>query len=685
VTGFPIAEGLEQQIDWIRGRDAFTDIETDDLITGLLAEALNGTLGVEFTSGRFETPKLRFSSDHNDEEIESRFALEAQLRNGAQLPSTRQRSRVGLLNLPRYLLEVPRVAFAAALTSPGEYLLNDAYAVACWSVLIPGLAVLMRPFRLCGDLLQELHTWDTSVHALETLGFDVSPLAAIAPKSGYFLASSEEQIARRGDALAGLTQRVPPDLGARYRAMALSRVATKYYSTLRRDGTNTRKRVLTAPLAPDVTAGCLGDWEQFLEILGEPLPADERIRREPICVEADLDLRAEGPVASINARIDVLERVWDEIDALQAAENLSHKRGVRVLRWTADAELLPRLQVATRDDVRALWGTETATRSIDRIVSCRSPTARMLEGLAPAIGIWDDLLDDAWRVANGYYRLSGSESIDRFEPALAELAAVATPVSRDVIQALLERIQSVHMGIPADDGVSISVSISEAGEVTVGSPERDESPHAAAFIQLRDLVTDARREWADSFLTSFLSERWRAQFTAAAVDYGRRLVERNGKPPTVKQSAPINLINLWFAGEVEPYYQLIGHERVHTQLRSVASVDLEAIVEAAMKALGIAAERPSTLADDESLRWSDTEEDRRHLYLVPHDIRKRVLDVWRALELGEDPDAASVSPGNENEMRSIATALDTTPERAWRALTDVVLELIPAPTSSTVL
>ena len=568
MTGFVDLPDRERRIDWIRHRSDFADPGTSALLTAIFTQALRGLLTVQISDGPRGGISLEGLSGQQKVLVDARFSPDAQLRHGAQLPSTLQRARLGSVHLPRYVRQTPRVAFAAAARSPGEFHVTNTDTVLLWSFLIPAVAIGMRPFRLRADLAVEVETWRDSVADLELLGMRASGLDIIAPGSGYAACGTEEQLRRRQHALDELAEAIPADFGDRYRSLALTRVAETYFDTLRRDGTNTRKRVLTTSLAADLTVGCLGDWERFLDVLGQPLARGERIRRERIEVHAQLDLRSEGPVNDIQTRVNVLRTVWHALDEIQAKADLEEDRSPRLTRWTADDELLPMLPQEIRDAVRELWGEETDTKTIDRIVSCQSPTNRALEALSPAVDLWSTLLDAAWRIASGYYRLTRSGSLKRYEPITTALAELGVPLAAGELERILETLEAAGDKVPEGyASVGFSITIDDDLNVSTAALEKDAAVGREIFSQMRDQITEARRRWAEDNLELFLERRWRSAFEAAAEQYERKLVEREGKPPTVKQSAAVGLINLWFGGHVEPFYEFIGHPREHHQAR----------------------------------------------------------------------------------------------------------------------
>lgn len=336
------------------------------------------------------------------------------------------------------------------------------------------------------------------------------------------------------------------DIGERALTVLCAQLAAAYYGKARRDGRIESARVLTQTTTPLLEA-TLGDWRRLLDYLGEH-PADADAAPVPI---PELALPATPP-SPITERMAVLREWFDFYDARHAALESGGRslEGLIPAHW--DYGLLDRdggpplerrlLTPNLLDAIDKLWGWQVLARYPDTLVRDPRPLGVLGDLVRPAAQLWDEIATTVWRLCFGpYSRFTLNELEEHQAPERKDLAALGAPVDASIYADLLDA-GADHRWLfePTGFGISISITLNEAGEVDfgeVGQQDQDHPDGPAAFVALRDVITAHRRRWLKAYLDCYLDGLWRRDLAEAAASYWQRYRGR-GKPPTLKQALP---------------------------------------------------------------------------------------------------------------------------------------------------
>ncbi len=480
--------------------------------------------------------------------------------------------------------------------------LDTPEAVAVWSLLAPALDLLYAPVTLrtvdagTMDRAEQEALWTGLAVALGTLGLSTSDaFKTVRYGNGWSKLSADARHEALLAYVEALRDGLPADAGARLRHLLQRPLVEKYYARAKADGTALQKRVVPAALRPAFVGAWGGDWRAFVAYLGEAVHPQEHVATAIPSVDlaatptSDLDAVAHATgtttddVAAVAAavfgadalessgpdRADVLRRFWDVFDAAHARQ----RSGDTSLWGLVDSGSLgpspddsgvhghdlyrTRVPSDLVSDIEALWGGHAWTRHPERTVTEWSPHARMAEALGPALAFWEGVALTAWFVCEGPSSRTDLPGLPEYHAReIAALADAGTPVDPAFLRAIAQAERL--LGPPQQVWTDEHTIPSESGLFTIttrsgGGTRRD------GFETVRDLITDARRTWADRYLDGYLRDRERSALEGAAERYHVAVNARGGKPPTLKQAArdAASATNLWLGGDLGAFYRLI--------------------------------------------------------------------------------------------------------------------------------
>jgi hypothetical protein len=480
--------------------------------------------------------------------------------------------------------------------------LDTPEAVAVWSILAPALDLLYAPVTLrtvdagtMGRAEQEA-LWIGLAVALGTLGLATSDaFETIRYGNGWSKLSADARHEALLAYVEALRDGLPADAGTRLRHLLQRPLVEKYYARATAGGAALQKRVVPAALRPAFVGAWGGDWRALVAYLGESVHPQEHVATAIPSVDlaetstSDLDAVAHATgtttddVAAVAAavfgadplepsgpdRVDVLRRFWDVFDAAHARQ----RSGETSLWGLVDSGSLgpspndsgvyshdlyrARVPSDLVSDVETLWGGHVWTRHPERTVTEWSPHARMAEAFGPALAFWEGVALTAWFVCEGPSSRTDLPGLPEYHAReIAALADAGTPVDPAFLRAIAqaERLLGPPQQVWSDEHTIPS----ESGLFTIttrsgGGTRRD------GFEKVRDLITDARRAWADRHLDAYLRARERSALEGAAERYHVAINARGGKPPTLKQAArdAASATNLWLGGDLGAFYRRI--------------------------------------------------------------------------------------------------------------------------------
>ncbi len=456
------------------------------------------------------------------------------------------------------------------LSSKSWVELSDLDAVVCALLLAPVMADLAAIFRLRAGRGPQSEKGKTDEltrcrQAHEALGL---PSDLIRPLLDPTLGRHEVIAARQALILSWSEH--PDDVGARAMALLCARLAGAYYAKARKDGTVQEARVMNTKTKPllDVT---LRTWDSLVSYLGEGLSTADA---QPIAVpEVALPPQPPEPIAE---RMGVLQEWWRLYDLRQAAqqpENTSLAGLVPPL-WDTDPgegyghrpvpdlyrSLLPPELV---ERVEQLWGTGILVRHPGVLIAEPHPFVRFGRLLRPAIEAWDDLASTCWSLCfAGYSRYSLDQLEEQHARVRRELEKVGAPIDLALYRQLREAGRG-HDWLfePRGFNVSVVISLSEQGDVTVGEGDDRPAPAEARplFLTLRSIIDAHRRRWLDDHLDHMLDAVWRDDIGRAGRAYWSRL-RGKGSALTVKQALPdvLEAAERWFNADYGALARTIG-------------------------------------------------------------------------------------------------------------------------------
>lgn len=671
----------------------------DQLLAGAIRASLAGDRVAELSKTRarghqLAVPALSAADRDWTRRSRSRDAVQT---NGFWSVPEKASVRVGPISTPWSLRARGRFGPQVSLDERARLALDAPEAILAWSVLAPAADLLYRPVYLRtveageGDRNAQVAEWAAVAETLDALGVpDLPAFEAVRYGGGWSRLRVEERQQALLDYCAALRDALPDDAGSRLRLLLARPLVEKYYARARKDGTALQKRVVIAALRPALVGVWGGDWTAFVAYLGERVHGQEHVATALPSLDlagppsADLDAVAAATgttpdaVAAVAAsvlgsdtlapadgpdRVGVLRAFWDVFDAEHARQTArtgslwglvdsgtlgpppdgsgAHPRDLH--RSRVPAPLIA--------DVEALWGGHGWTRHPQRTVTEWAPHARMAEAFGPALAFWEGVALTAWFVCEGPSSRTDFAGLAAYHAReIAALADAGAPVDPAFLRALSKADRL--LGPPQQVWTDERTTADESGlfSVTVrsgGGTRRD------GFERVRDLVTAARREWADRYLDAYLDGQRTRALEYAAERYHVTVNARGGTPPTLKQTAKeaASATNLWLGGDLGAFYRLLREKspapvedgRLVTRAPGAALADLHA--------------RFVALAPpDENSGWAA----RRLL--------RPATDYVRWLEAtGEAP-----GPDRIKGVVGLESPLGADPEAAWSTFVDAV-------------
>jgi len=610
----------------------------DPLVTDIASRSLSGIRIADLRNGLPEsTLDLLSVTDAQRDLIRQSFDLGAQQARGAWFLPEAASVNIGWANLPYHFHHQERFASGIAHTEGGKIALNgSADGLFYWTVLEPLFSWLYRPIELrgpappTGDREEQRAAWnevETFYSALSVTVSDV--LEHMRYGSGWSKLHTADQLATKKALLDALRERLPIDVGGRYRAWASQALISKYYEKARRAKPGMRQ-VLTRPLQRVLAGFFGGDWLAFLRYLGEEPSLDEQISTalpEPR-LYVNASKRAKAAAVRHGIAVEEIERMLGTFWSSDAAESPVHQR-ISVLReywrffdtihtrqapgmrplwgfveegegvslqgvdhsetgppWYHPGQWHALLPAQLIDRIRTLWEGLFLPAYPERIVTAISPCARMSDALGPALRFWNGSALTAWFVSEGPSSRTDMEGLaDYHARDLKELAALGCPVDSGLFVELIAAEKKLGRPEPLKDPEHES-SISVAGvtlslSMTIGS-------RRAGFERLRDILNRSRQQWTERLFDTYLKTLWETEIRATAREYNR-LLEVKRKAPTPKQFAKYAepATNHWFGGDVSLLYAAFGEKSpvTPTRVRLLPS-DIQQFMLSVFRALG---------------------------------------------------------------------------------------------------
>lgn len=674
----------------------------DCLLDHVVRQSLGGTRVAELSKTRarghqLAVPVLTESDLDWASLARSREAIQ---RNGFWSVPEKASVRVGPLASAWSLRERGRFGPQVSHDERARLALDSPTAILTWAALVPAVDLLYRPVYLRtveageGDRETQIAEWAAVADALSALGLSGLPaFQAIRYGGGWSQLPVEDRHQALLDYCDDLLHALPDDAGSRLRLHLARPLVEKYYDRARQDGTALQKRVVIAALRPHLVAVWGGDWPAFVAYLGESVHAQEHVATALPAIDlaqapaADLDAVASATgtttddVAAVAAAVfgadaldaadgpdcvAVLRRFWDTFDVEHARQTFASPTSLWGLVDSGSLGPAPdnsgvyghdlyrsRLPAPLVADVESLWGGHAWSRNPQRTVTEWSPHARMAQAFGPALAFWEGVALTAWFVCEGPYSRTDLPGLPEYHAreiaALADAGAPVDPAFLDAISKA-ERL----LGPPQEVWRDEKTLPSESGLFTIttrvgGGTRRD------GFERVRDLITAARRAWADQHLDSYLHARRTLALEGAAGRYHVAVNARGGKPPTIKQTAKqaADAVNLWLGGDLAAFYRLIREKspapitdgRLVTRAPDLAVADL-------YKRL-VAALNPN---DDSDVSWT----------------ARRLLDPATTYVRWLEATGEAPGPDRVKDVVYHRDALGGTDDEAWRTFVRAV-------------
>lgn len=678
--------------------DAFDSL--DRLLDHVVRRSLAGERVAELTKTRARGHQLAvpvLSGPDRDWTARAR-SREAIQQNGFWAVPEKASLQVGLLSTAWSLRERGRFGPQVSTDERGRIALDTPESILAWSVLLPAAELLYRPIYLRtveageADRESQIAEWASVAETLKALGIsDLAAFETIRYGGRWSRLRVEERHQALLDYCSALSAELPDDVGSRLRHRLARPLVEKYYERARKDGTALQKRVVIAALRPHLVGVWGGSWTGFVGYLGEQVHAQEHVATALPTIDlaeaptTDLDAVASatgttpGDVAAVAAavfgtdalnekdgpdRIDVLRRFWDVFDAAHAHQasgstslwglvdsgslgpppNDSGVYGHDLYRSTLPAPLVA--------DIESLWGGHTWTRNPERTVTEWSPHARMAEAFGPGLKFWEGVALTAWFICEGPYSRTDFPNLPEYHAReVAALSDAGAPVDPAFLQAIsgADRLLGPPEQVWSDEKTHPSENELFTITTRIGSGTRRDG-----FEKVRDLITTARRAWAERYLNGYLRARRTEALEGAAERYHVAVNARGGKSPTLKQAAKdaAQATNLWLGGDLAAYYRIIREKspaqikdgRLVTRPPDVALADLHA----RLKAL--------VTKDDSDPAWAATQ------------LLRPATDYVRWLEAtGQAP-----GPDRIKDVAHYETSLGSSPEQAWSSFVGAI-------------
>jgi hypothetical protein len=217
-----------------------------------------------------------------------------------------------------------------------------------------------------------------------------------------------------------------------------------------------------------------------------------------------------------------------------------------------------RLPTDVVHEVEELWRTKTIERYPHAIVTNLRPWTEVQRALGPALAFWQGLLISLWSNFEEDYdaRTVGALGA-QFRLERRQLAALGFPID----DRLFERLIELEDTLPPPQEVVVSEGPSHAVmgiELRVVMTSGRRRP---GFADMRDLVTEYRRAWANEHLDAYLLCLWQDALRDVAEGVSRNRAAKR-KAPTARQLAGIaaDTANGWCEGRIGLLCAAIGEE-----------------------------------------------------------------------------------------------------------------------------
>jgi hypothetical protein len=577
--------------------------ELDSLVTDVTIRSLQGERILTMRQNKVYENAIAIEGLNagQRELLESTFGLAEQQAKGAWFVPDKVTLPGGIANFPFYLAGGYRFPHSISSLEQGKVILkSSADAVFLWAVLCPLFDELLYPFELRAQLAgtlprrEEQAAWKQVSLFLNDLGF--TPVEELAALRGGWKAVDSQLLAKR-TLLESLSRTADDFLGARCRLRAVLPLVEQYYQKAKSDGRAKRKQVLTKPFQKALSGFFRGDWLGLLKYLGEEPHSDEQIvtalpqiplrvggvsRAEEIAAKQGISTEEVKRIAAVlwqesagaspvEARVHTLKRFWQFFDDIHGRQ----ESGMRPL-WGLVEEigstafdddfespyqaglyraLLPN---DLRHEIESLWGNVMLPKWPDRIVTEPFPYRLMAETFGTALFFWQSCSLTAWFICEGPYSrtdLAGLAHHQRRE--LHNLKEMQTPVD----ETLFEDLTKAEHRLGPEEPITRESSTVGVGfdtptmSISTGSRRK-------GFEILRDIIDHHRRDWANHYLDYYLRLRWESEIRDAAKAFNLKMLEKEGKPPTLKQFARSAALvtNHWFKGDVSGFYRAIGEK-----------------------------------------------------------------------------------------------------------------------------
>lgn len=605
--------------------------DLDRLLGDMIHQSLGGARLAALTRTRARGTELELGgiTGRNMAWIREARSLEALQSHGFWSTPQKTSLKVGVLSTAWSLRERGRFGPQISAEERGPVPLDTAEAITVWSILTPALSEIYQPIYLrtidagSHESAKQLEMWGSIAETIKSIGISsLDAFEAIRYGGGW----SQLSAAQRHEALLayaeGLLVALPPDVGSRLRLHLARPLLEKYYARAKKDGTALQKRVVTAALRPVFAGVWGGSWLDFVNYLGEELHAREHIATampavaltsspavDMAAVAKEMDVPLEDVAAVVAAvfgpednskRIGVLKRFWQAFDEAHTRQ----RPGMTPL-WglVDDGHLGPRVgdgpyspglyrtlvASSVNEEIDSLWGGHMWTRFPDRITSEWSPHARMADAFGPALPFWQGVALTAWFICEGPLSRTDFPGLPEYHAReLAALEDAGTPIDTEFLRQITkaERL----LGPPEEVVHNRSATAIEGTPFSIAF-DMDAWSRRPGFEAVRDLITNARRAWAERYLDIYLERRWKQSIEGAGERYHIAVNARAGKPPTAKMFAreAADAVNHWLGGDLGEMYRILKEKapiqtsdgRCLTRPPHVALMDLHTMLTSA--------------------------------------------------------------------------------------------------------
>ncbi len=657
----------------------------DSITTRLVRSALEGKRLIELREGR-PYDRLGFLALSKEEEstIARQFGLEAQQGRGAWFLPEDARISAGLANLGHYLTDYPRFAVGCAYGQIGKVdFRRSPVSLYFWAVLEPLFSTLFWPLALRGPRIlkgepdEQRAVWNNVQQVYGALGLATTgALRQFTFGEGWGFLKAAEQLAARKALLAELRDTVGEEVASRFRIWRSQGLVERYYAKAKRSKPELRQ-VLTKALQSVLAGGFAGDWNLFLQYLGEDPSASEAVPTSLPEMRISVGAERNNP---IERRLEVMRAFWgrfDEVHSKQAprmpslwgfvtesetcslAELAGERDGPEWYHPQSYRTYLPGELLASIDD---LWDGTLLARYPEGIATSVDPYARMCKTFGPALHFWHGAGLTAWFVSEGpYSRTDMAGLAEYFARDLSELGDLGCPVDHELFEQLVAAERRLGKPEPFEEKDKREIT---AGGIRVSFSATTGS-RRSGFESLNEILTRHRQTWAYRNLENYLRALWKTDLEGIARESGK-FMNIKGKPPTLKQFAAFaeDTVNLWFGGDLTQVYAALGQQcPVTLERRRLLARPVDRFAFQVFAALG---GRPTKWEDlaatirgrDRSAQDAAWRDHGNRVKLA--ELSASYVQIWEAL--GRPPSLKEFGTGR---FKAVSLTLDQDIERAW--------------------